>query len=102
VLRQIYRPGFKYVKAGILLTELVDEDCNVQLHLFKPVAREKEKALMRAVSPQHRYGRNVVRTTRIVCSTTRTVLPASTNPLSWTSNFSKSAGWRPLVGSSST
>jgi DNA polymerase V len=62
ILRQIYRRGFKYVKAGILLTDLVEEDRNVQLHLFKPVAREKEKSLMKAVDRLNtRYGRNVIR-----------------------------------------
>jgi DNA polymerase V len=63
VLRQIYRPGYKYVKAGILLTGMVEESHNVQLHLFRPVPLEKQRSLMKAVDRLNsRYGRNVVRT----------------------------------------
>jgi len=63
VLRKIYRPGFKFVKAGIFLTGLTSEDTNVQLHLFRSVPREKQRSLMKAVDRlNNQYGRNVVRT----------------------------------------
>jgi DNA polymerase V len=62
VLRRIYRPGFLFVKAGILLTGLVSEDSNVQLHLFRALPREKQRSLMKAVDRlNNQYGRNVVR-----------------------------------------
>jgi DNA polymerase V len=62
VLRRIYRPGYLFVKAGILLTGLVSEDSNVQLHLFRAVPREKQRALMKAVDRvNNQYGRNVIR-----------------------------------------
>ena len=62
ILRRIYRPGYRYVKAGILLNDLVSEDTNVQLHLFQSLPREKERAISRAVDRlNNRYGRNVIR-----------------------------------------
>jgi DNA polymerase V len=63
ILRRIYRLGYRYVKAGILLNDLVSEDSNVQLHLFKSLPREKERAISRALDKlNNRYGRNIVRT----------------------------------------
>jgi DNA polymerase V len=62
VLRRIYRPSYLFVKAGILLTGLVAEDSNVQLHLFRAVPREKQRSLMKAVDRlNNQYGRNVIR-----------------------------------------
>jgi DNA polymerase V len=62
ILRQIYRPGFKFVKAGIFLTGLTSEDNNVQLHLFRSIPREKQRSLMKAIDRlNNEYGRNVVR-----------------------------------------
>ena len=62
ILRQIYRPGFKFVKAGILLTGLTPEDKNVQMNLFHAVSREKERKLMKAIDRlNNQYGRHVVR-----------------------------------------
>ena len=62
ILRQIYRPGYQFVKAGILLTGLTPEDRNVQLNLFRAVSRSKQRSLMHAVDHlNNRYGRNVVR-----------------------------------------
>ena len=62
ILRQIYRPGFRFVKAGIFLTGLTPEDRNVQLHLCRSVPREKQRALMKAVDRLNSdYGRNVDR-----------------------------------------
>ena len=63
VLRKIYRPGYRFVKAGIFLTGLTPEDTNVQLHLFRSVPREKQRSLMKAVDRLNgQYGRNLVRT----------------------------------------
>jgi DNA polymerase V len=62
ILRQIYRPGYRFVKAGIFLTGLTPEDTNVQLHIFRSVPREKQRSLMKAVDRLNNdYGRNVVR-----------------------------------------
>jgi DNA polymerase V len=62
VLRKIYRPSYLFVKAGILLTGLVSEDSNVQLHLFRAVPREKQRSIMKAVDRlNNQYGRNALR-----------------------------------------
>jgi len=62
LLHKIYRRGYLFVKAGILLTGLVSEDRNVQLHLFRTVPREKQQSIMKAVDRLNdQYGRNVVR-----------------------------------------
>ena len=62
ILRKIYRPGYRFVKAGIFLNDLTPEDTNVQLHLFRSIPREKQRALMKAVDRLNGdYGRNVVR-----------------------------------------
>ena len=45
--------------------------------------------------------RSAAATTPMSCSTTTTVLPASTSPCSWAISTSTSAGCRPVVGSSS-
>ena len=63
ILIKIYRPGYKFVKAGIFLTGLTPEDTNVQLHLFRAMPREKQRSLMKAVDRLNgQYGRNVIRT----------------------------------------
>lgn len=48
VLKTIYRKGYVYKKAGVLLHNLVDEN-KVQGNLFDKADREKSKRLMRAV-----------------------------------------------------
>ena len=61
ILCKIYRPHFKYAKAGIFLADLVSESSNVQLHLFKAVPREQQRSLMKAVDQLNsRYGRHTV------------------------------------------
>jgi DNA polymerase V len=66
ILRQIFRTGYRFVKAGIFLNDLMKEDTNLQLHLFRAVPREKEKAIMRAVDRLNgNYGRNMVRVGRM-------------------------------------
>ena len=60
LLRLIYRPGFKYKKTGVLLTELVPES-QAQMSLFEAETQEK-KALQAAVDALNkRLGRNAVR-----------------------------------------
>ncbi|TCL72392.1 DNA polymerase V [Hydrogenispora ethanolica] len=44
----IFRPGFRYKKAGVLVSEIVPED-RVQGSLFDTVEREKQRALMAAL-----------------------------------------------------
>lgn len=54
---RIFRPGYKYKKAGILLLELVPED-TVQLGLFDAADREKSSRLMAAFDAVNRkFGR---------------------------------------------
>lgn len=54
---KIFRPGYRYKKAGILLMELVPED-TVQLGLFDSTDREKSARLMAALdSVNEKFGR---------------------------------------------
>ena len=61
----IYRPGYRYVKAGVLCLDLVP-DGEKQASLFRPVdpeREEKERRLMAAVDKLNLYGgRGTVRT----------------------------------------
>lgn len=62
LLREIYRPGFGYKKAGVLLGEIVP-DGSVQRTLFGPVPTEKHARLMQAMDEMNRlYGRGKVKT----------------------------------------
>jgi DNA polymerase V len=88
VLRNIFRPGYQFVKAGIFLTGLTPEDSNVQLHLFKPVPREKQRSLMKAIDElNNRYGRNLVRSGRMGVGTSWDMLRNRKSP-SFTTRFS--------------
>ena len=57
-MEAVYRPGFRYIKAGVMCLGLVpDEDR--QNHLFRPVDREterKQKRLMAAVDALNLWG----------------------------------------------
>ena len=58
VLKAIYRPGYRYVKAGVLCLGLVP-DAEKQASLFRPVDPEreaKEKRLMAAVDQLNLWG----------------------------------------------
>ena len=63
-LKRIYRPGFRYVKAGIFCFGLVPDE-EKQQHLFRrqtPAQAAKEKRLMAAVdAPNLYHGRGTVR-----------------------------------------
>lgn len=61
-LATIYRPGFRYKKAGVMLTLLSDK-ANRQAVLFDdPVSREKSAQLMAAIDGiNHEYGRDTIR-----------------------------------------
>lgn len=48
LLSSIYRKGYAYKKAGIILSEIVDES-SVQLSLFNPVDEGKHRRLMQAI-----------------------------------------------------
>jgi DNA polymerase V len=61
LLTEIYRPGFIYKKAGVIITEIVP-DAPVQTDLFDPVDREKQKKLLKTVdSLNESLGNNKVR-----------------------------------------
>lgn len=58
LLKKIYRPGYKYKKAGLLALELVPED-QVQGELFDTVDRERASHLMTALDGVNaRHGRD--------------------------------------------
>ncbi len=68
ILRRIYRPGFRYVKAGVLCFGLVP-DSEKQQHLFRgqtPEQAAKEKRLMVAVDALNLYyGRGTVKSASV-------------------------------------
>jgi DNA polymerase V len=47
--RRIWRGGFRYSKAGILLNDLVKVECRQRSLLVDPVATERQRRLMKAV-----------------------------------------------------
>ncbi len=58
ILQAIYRPGYRYVKAGVLCLGLVPDD-DKQASLFRsvdPAREKKERALMAAVDKLNLYG----------------------------------------------
>ncbi len=60
-LKDIYKPGFHYKKAGVILSGIVPE-ANVQTSLFDDVDRERQaKALQSMDNLNARYGRDKVR-----------------------------------------
>ena len=62
-LGKIFRAGYRYKRAGILLGGLVQEIAGEQLVLFDPVDREKHEKLMLAFDAVNaRFGKNTVRT----------------------------------------
>lgn len=60
-LKMIFKAGFIYKKAGVIVYDLVPED-DVQLHLFAPEPDEKRKSLMKIMdSLKNKYGKNCVK-----------------------------------------
>ncbi|GAB3542467.1 Y-family DNA polymerase [Pontibacter brevis] len=60
-LRQIYRPGFRYRKTGLLLLDIVPNS-SVQLSLLDTVDREKHAHLMQTLdSLRERYGHSSIK-----------------------------------------
>lgn len=62
-LRQVYRDGFQYKRAGVLLGGLVHRPNGLQTALFQPINPEKHAALMSTLDGVNaRFGRNTVQT----------------------------------------
>ncbi len=62
-LGKIFRPGYRYKRAGVLLGGLVQHTAGEQLTLFDPIDRAKHEKLMTAFDAVNtRFGRNTVRT----------------------------------------
>ncbi len=59
-LRRIFRPGYGYKKAGVILSEIASKT-GIQADLFDPVNREKHARLMSVVDATNQtFGRNKV------------------------------------------
>ena len=57
----IYAPGYKYLKAGVIVQEIVPEN-EIQQGLFDTVDRERNKTIMGAVDKVNKtFGRDLVR-----------------------------------------
>jgi DNA polymerase V len=62
-LGKIFRAGYRYKRAGVLLGGLVQQTAGEQLALFDPVDHAKHEKLMTAFDAVNaRFGRNTVRT----------------------------------------
>jgi len=62
-LDKIFREGFRYKRAGVLLGGLVPQTAGTQTTLFDTIDRDKHQRLMTALDGLNtRYGRNTVRT----------------------------------------
>lgn len=62
-LGKIFRAGYRYKRAGVLLGGLVQHAAGEQLTLFDPIDRAKHERLMTAFDAVNtRFGRNTVRT----------------------------------------
>ncbi len=62
-LDKIYREGYRYKRAGVLLAGLADQSDGGQMSLFDPIDHEKHHRLMDALdSVNKRFGRNTLRT----------------------------------------
>jgi DNA polymerase V len=62
-LGKIFREGYRYKRAGVLLGGLVQETAGAQLSLFDPIDRAKQDRLMKAFDAINaRFGRNAVHT----------------------------------------
>jgi DNA polymerase V len=60
-LSLIYRPGFNYLKVGVMALEIVPQD-QVQLGLFDSRDRKKDAALMKALDHSNKsFGKDLVR-----------------------------------------
>jgi len=60
-LKKIYRPEYRYKKAGVMLMDICSEK-SIQGNLFDTIDREKHKRLMSVLdSVNERYGRNVLK-----------------------------------------
>jgi len=60
-LHHIFQDGYKYVKAGVMVLDIVPEWVT-QLSLFDAPPREKDKLLMKTIDEiNHSYGTNAVR-----------------------------------------
>ena len=76
VLQAIYKPGYRFIKAGVLCPGLVPDD-GKQASLFRPVdseREEKERRLMAAVDKLNLWGGR---------GTVRTATMGGTTPLPW-------------------
>lgn len=61
LLEEIFRPGYAYKKAGVIITEIVP-DAPIQADLFDRVDRDRQKRLMKAIDALNDgFGTNKVR-----------------------------------------
>jgi DNA polymerase V len=59
-LNKVYKYGYFYQKAGIILSKLEDADKN-ELNLLSPLMENKSKTLMKAIDfTNAKYGRNSI------------------------------------------
>ena len=62
-LGKIFRAGYRYKRAGVLLSGLIQQTAGEQLALFDPVDRAKHERLMTVFDAVNaRFGRNTMRT----------------------------------------
>ena len=56
----MYKPGYHYQKAGIILSKLKDADKN-EVNLLTPLMDDRSKTLMKAIDhTNNKYGRHAI------------------------------------------
>lgn len=58
-LEEIYRPGFQYKRAGVMLTDIVSNRCRQQ-SLFEPLPPDNSELMLAVDRINKRWGRNMV------------------------------------------
>jgi DNA polymerase V len=62
VLKSIYRPGYKYKRAGVIVMDIVDnDDIQTTLFDFDAKAREKDDKISQVMDQVNKSGKNVLR-----------------------------------------
>lgn len=62
VLKSIYRPGYKYKRAGVIVMDIVDnDDIQTTLFDFDAKAREKDDKISQVMDKVNKSGKNILR-----------------------------------------
>ncbi|MEO8666702.1 MAG: Y-family DNA polymerase [Ignavibacteria bacterium] len=61
ILRKIFRKGYKFIKAGVYLSDIYPEE-NIQLNMYRNTEHNKLKSVMKAIDGlNHEWGRDTIK-----------------------------------------